>query len=1065
MNDFRRILMASTLVLNLTLSAGGTTMLIPTRQHSWRLQSILAILTALAAIPIAAAPLPSQGADAATLTDCAGQPDGTSCDDGVACDLGETCRSGLCLAPASFAAAAGSPITVGDGPHAVVARDLNNDGKLDLAVANTANSNSISILLGNGSGGFTPAAGSPVAVGPNPYAIAVGDFNGDTQLDLAVANFGSDNVTILLGNGSGGFAQAAGSPLAVGNDPFSIATADLSGDGKLDLAVTNFHSNDVTIFLGNGLGGFSQAAGSPVAVGTSPGSVAIGDLNGDAKADVAVANSASNNVTILLGNGAGGFSPAGGSPVAVGNIPFSVVAADLNRDGSLDLAVANDAANAHSVTILLGNGTGAFTQAVGSPVGAGTNPESLAVGDLNGDGAPDLAVANAGSGNVTVLLGNGAGRFAQPAGSPFSSGSVSRSVAIGDLSGDGRLDLAVANNGSNNVTVLLNTTTSAPDGTACEDGNGCTVGETCRSFVCEAPVSLAPAGVATTRSHPYSIAIGDVNGDTFVDFAVPNDGSNNVTILLGNGSGGFSSTGVPDVTAGNRPQSVVLGHMNGDGRLDLAVANRSSGNVMIFLGNGLGGFSQAPGSPFPSGPNPSALAAGDVNGDGKLDLAVADFGSNTVLIFLGNGSAGFSQSAGSPVPVGGGQSAIALGDLNGDGKLDFAAAKSGSNDVAVRFGDGSGGFSQPPGSNYLVGVSPSSIAIGDVNTDGKPDLAVANNGSSNVTILLGNGSLGFSQLGSPLSVGGLPDSLVLRDLNGDGKLDLAVANNGSNNVTILRGNGAGAFSEIAGSPMAADFGPIAIAAADFNGDAKLDVAVVNHNANDVSILLNTAASAQNGTACNDGNACTVGESCTGWSCAGGSAPSCDDGNVCTDDSCNTVTGCAHTNNTASCDDANACTVGDTCQSGGCLGTGLRDADGDGHPDVSCGGDDCDDLHGTTYPNAPEVNDGRDNQCPGNPGFGVIDEVSGAAGFTDPANENRFCWAAQTGATSYQVARSTRADFTTDCVTATVTDTCLVDPFVPPLGQGYFYLVRALTPAVGSWGQRSSGSEITVPCAP
>jgi hypothetical protein len=112
-----------------------------------------------------------------------------------------------------------------------------------------------------------------------------------------------------------------------------------------------------------------------------------------------------------------------------------------------------------------------------------------------------------------------------------------------------------------------------------------------------------------------------------------------------------------------------------------------------------------------------------------------------------------------------------------------------------------------------------------------------------------------------------------------------------------------------------------------------------------------------------------------------------------------------------------------------------------------------------------VNDGRDNQCSGNAGAGAIDEISGTSGFTDPSNENRFCWTPQAGASSYQVARSTRADFTADCVTATVTDVCLVDPFVPPLGQGYFYVVRAFAPLVGSWGLRSDGTEIVVPCAP
>jgi len=280
----------------------------------------------------------------------------------------------------------------------------------------------------------------------------------------------------------------------------------------------------------------------------------------------------------------------------------------------------------------------------------------------------------------------------------------------------------------------------------------------------------------------------------------------------------------------------------------------------------------------------------------------------------------------------------------------------------------------------------------------------------------------------------------MRDWNSDGLLDLVVANNGSNTVSVFLGIGGARFTEAPGSPLPTGFGPIAIAASDWNGNGKLDLAVVNHVANNVTIYLNSAPSAPDGTPCSDANTCTTADTCASGSCAGGPPQGCDDGNACTADSCTPVTGCIHT------------------------ATPI-DADADGHVDVACGGDDCDDSHASTYPGAPEVNDGLDNQCSGNSGSGAIDEISGTSGFTDPSNENRFCWSPQAGATSYQVARSTRADFTTDCVTATVSDVCLVDPFVPPQGQGFFYIVRALQPHVGSWGLRSNGTEIVVPCAP
>src|SRR5206468_3075119 len=152
-------------------------------------------------------------------------------------------------------------------------------------------SNDVTILLGTGSGMFSQAPGSPVAVGSAPRSVAAGDWNGDGRLDLATANLNSNNVTILLGNGPGGLSHARGSPVAVGSDPFSVAAGDLNGDGLLYPAILRSISNDVTILLGTGSGGFSQAPGSPVAVGSAPRILAAGDVNGDGKLDLAVPNS------------------------------------------------------------------------------------------------------------------------------------------------------------------------------------------------------------------------------------------------------------------------------------------------------------------------------------------------------------------------------------------------------------------------------------------------------------------------------------------------------------------------------------------------------------------------------------------------------------------------------------------------------------------------------------------------------------------------------------------------------------------------------------------------------
>jgi uncharacterized protein (TIGR03437 family) len=352
----------------------------------------------------------------------------------------------------SFMEAAGSPLTAGTGSTFAAVGDFNKDGIPDLAVANFFSGN-VTVLLGNGSGEFTAAPGSPFAAGVQPHGIAVGDFNGDGKQDLAVANAGSNNVTVLLGNDMGGFTPAIGSPFTVGTFPLSVAVGDFNGDGIQDLAIANSTSANVVVLLGNGSASFTAAPGSPFTAGRGAGSVAVGDFNGDGIEDLATANQVDSNVTVLLGNGSGGFSPAQGSPFGAGGSPSSVMVGDFNGDGLKDLAVANF--NTNNITVLLGNGAGGFNAAPASPFTVGTNPYSVVVADYNGDGIEDLATANYGSNDVTVLLGDGSGGFRLAQGSPFAAGANPPSVAVGDFNGDDIEDLATANKGSNNVTVLL----------------------------------------------------------------------------------------------------------------------------------------------------------------------------------------------------------------------------------------------------------------------------------------------------------------------------------------------------------------------------------------------------------------------------------------------------------------------------------------------------------------------------------------------------------------------------------------------------------------------------------
>src|SRR5580704_1293827 len=331
-----------------------------------------------------------------------------------------------------------SPSVLTEDAGVVAVGDFNGDGKLDLAV--TA-SNAVSIYFGNGGGTFRPAVNSTVP--ENVGTIVAADFNGDGRLDLAV---GGNNVHILLGNGDGTFQPAV--QYGPGSAPTAMAAADFNADGKLDLAITSSTGNNVIVLLGNGDGTFQS--GVDFAVGSNPVSVTVGDFNGDGALDLAVANNLSDTISILLGNGDGTFETA--ANFATGIAPSSVAAADFNGDNTLDLAVANSGGN--TISILLGNGDGNFQPA--SEYSSGNNPGAMAVGDFNGDNKLDVAVTNGGTTDVplsgiSLLLGNGDGTF-QPAANYASEDT--NSMVVGDFNGDGRVDLAIGD-ANNQIAVML----------------------------------------------------------------------------------------------------------------------------------------------------------------------------------------------------------------------------------------------------------------------------------------------------------------------------------------------------------------------------------------------------------------------------------------------------------------------------------------------------------------------------------------------------------------------------------------------------------------------------------
>jgi hypothetical protein len=633
----------------------------------------------------------------------------------------------------------------------------------------------------------------------------------------------------------------------------SVALADVNGDGKLDLIATNqcadpsCLSGSVSVLLGNGDGTF-QPEVSYGSGGLAATSVAVADVNGDGKPDLLVANlcsgigayggycpvgnidSTTGVVGVLLGNGDGTFQAA--IPYySGGEFAESVAVADFNGDGKPDLVVANNCPSggedmdgcqygSYSVVgVLIGNGDGTFQPAADYDSG-GYYTNSVAIADLNGDGKLDIVVGNevdnyynmpVGPSTVAVLLGSGSGTFqatvaydSGPFGAEF--------VAVADVNGDGKPDIVAANSV---VAVLL--------------GNGDGTVQTAVTYVLG-----SPAG---------SVAVADVNSDGKPDIVVADTVA---TILPGNGDGTFR-TGMSYGSGGGVADFAAVADLNRDGKPDLIVAN-SEGNSGVLLGSGNGTF-QAAVSYDSSGYEPESVVMADVNGDGKLDLLVENncavlnctSGTGSVSVLLGNGDGTFLAAVSYGCGYCGDYSAnsLTVADVNRDGKPDLVVASNcfDSNcqggGVAVLLGNGDGTF-QAAVSYPSGGSSPRSLAIADVNHDGKPDVVVADS-SGTVGVLLGNGDGTFQNAATYNSGGYDTVSVAVADVNGDGKLDLVAANGcadlfcttGTGILGVLLGNGDGTFQP-AVSYGSGGYHTGAVVVADVNGDGKPDLLSSNY---------------------------------------------------------------------------------------------------------------------------------------------------------------------------------------------------------------------------------------------
>jgi hypothetical protein len=795
----------------------------------------------------------------------------------------------------------GSATHAVDGiPRSVLIADLNQDGKPDIAalVSNAfTGSGTVFVLLNQGAGAFIP--NRIHAVGTYPYSMTSGDFNGDGAVDLATADNGCaycgepvpGGISVLLSIGDGSFAPAV--RYASDAFPSFILAADFNADGKTDLAASHGGNFNLSALVGGGLwvllnrgdGTFRE----PDMYDTAGYSLLAADLDGDGNDDLAVptlgtwdgAAYRETGIWVHLNKGNGTFEQAAKYPA--GDYPFSLTAADLNRDGRFDLLSANERSG--DVSVLLNQGHG-FLGPTSYPVGI--SPRSVIAADLDGDLDMDVAAATYGTTDfsltdtsVAVLLNDGDGKLKAAARYGIHSG-YADSLSAADSNGDGRLDLIVASQVSDRVALLLNKGDGsfasdayafggyAPFSSAVSDLNG--DGEpdlVAANYGCPAPACTRPVqgGVSVTvnqgdgtfqererhtlRGHPVSLAITDFDGDARMDIATANEQHGDpgtVSVLLNDKGGSFVLR--PELGYEIRdsyPGSLAAVDLNGDLKPDIAVLGRGAGEVSVLLNDGQGSFSEA--KTYAAGAFPRAMTAADLDVDGDFDLVVADAGCPAcelpipggIAVLRNRGDGSFEEAIG--FAQGRSISDMVLRDLNGDGRLDLAAVNSGCADcspadpasVLVLLNSGTGPFERL--AEYRIGAEPRSLVASDLSGDGRIDLAVASKGVSGISVLINSGNGAFQE-GPGIPAESSPQALIAADFDGDGHQDLVALlvdpGTGASSVLLFSNEGQGKIA-LAGKLFV---GPQArsITTPDLNGDLLPDLLV--SNARGLVVLLN-----------------------------------------------------------------------------------------------------------------------------------------------------------------------------------------------------------------------------------
>ena len=592
--------------------------------------------------------------------------------------------------------------------------------------------------------------------------------------------------------------------------PYDVDLQDLNGDGQLDLIVANREGRSISTQLGNGDGTFQSRQDTRLG-DYLPGSMQMVDLNNDGNLDIVTRNSLSRNtaedyLSILIGKGDGTFNPR--VDLAVSSDPESLVIGDLNGDGNLDIYTFHSLTD--TTNLLLGDGNGGFSSPTQSTLRRGLFDPTLV--DINADGRLDLVASDRINGNIALFLGNGDGTFTleaeyNPPGAPFD-------LEIVDVDNNGTLDIVTEAN------TTIYTLFGNGDGTF--DSTFVTTPFTARM---------------------RSMQAADLNDDGFVDLVGVDSSARRLTILEGDGTGQFSTkrsyasaNGPFSSSLSNGPTSLSIGDLNGDSFLDVVTVNPANetrdfdaGAALIYLGNGDGTLSVTSPQTFSVDNRPKAISSGDFNLDGSVDVVTANSASDNVTIQFGQAGGGFSSRI--DLEVGDNPNFVVAQDLNKDGFLDILTTNESSDTVSILLGTGDGNFAAK--TDYAVGRIPRALTIADLNGDTELDLFVTGDNSFG-TVLIGQGDGTFTSQTRRYDVGDQPEDISHGDLNGDNLSDLVTVNRNSNSLSVLLAQSQGGYAEAI--DIAVGNSPQEVVLEDVDGDGQLDALVANNN-NQVSVGL------------------------------------------------------------------------------------------------------------------------------------------------------------------------------------------------------------------------------------